>query len=176
MSGRNRIVLAGFLAGAVAIVTVAALAATGYLTRQPGERHWPQNNAEERRDSVMPTSVPSCEWPVHVAGRASRDQIDVMRCYLRALATHNVAGMKSVARIVPGGIVITKADFAHSADARSGVATIKLQRAGYAEVDPNAFPVRVTFADGARESVFMMVANAITIHSWRLMLGSEPQR
>jgi hypothetical protein len=157
------------------IAAATALGLAGYLLVQHlGHSMGDQPRAARQMNVEMPTFVPSCSWPMHVSGRASRDQIGLMRCYLRALSTDNYSGMYQVADLTCACRTrITRADFAHTADARSGVATIRLAPDGYAELDPNFFPVIVTFADGARERVFITEANPITIHAWRLMVGTR---
>jgi hypothetical protein len=72
-----------------------------------------------------PTSVPSCSWPLRVRGPATSEQAGLVRCYLRALATHDRSGMLAVADSTRAAMppTITRADFAHAADAQAGTAT-----------------------------------------------------
>jgi hypothetical protein len=44
----------------------------------------------------LPTSVPSCSWPLRVRG-ATSEQAGLIRCYLRALSNHDAAGLLAVA-------------------------------------------------------------------------------
>ena len=33
---------------------------------------------------ALPTSVPSCSWPLRVHGRVAADEVGLIRCYVRA--------------------------------------------------------------------------------------------
>lgn len=151
MPSRSHRVRVTMIAAAV-LAGVAVLGLTGYLAWHPGANLQPRAGAGV--NSVMPTFVPSCSWPLQVSGTASPNQTGLMRCYLRALAQGSAAEMLAVAyRVYPGGAHVSRAAFAHAADARSGVATIRLKPESSA--DPAYFPVVITFADGARESLFI---------------------
>jgi hypothetical protein len=103
-----------------------AIGLTGYLISHPGADHHPHTRAE--LNAIMPTFVPSCSWPLRVSGTASPEQARLMRCYLRALARHSTHEMLAVAyRVYPGGAHISRATFIHATDARSGIATIRLE-------------------------------------------------
>ena len=92
-----------------------------------------------------------------------------MGCYVRTLAERSTPGMLSVAyRVYPGEVHISPGAFARTADAPSGVAAIRLPNID----DPYNFPVTITFADGAREQVFMALANRASEHSWRLVVAA----
>ncbi len=68
----------------VAGVVLVLLAAGGYLV-------WRETSGG------LPTSVPSCSWPLRVRGPATGEQAGLIRCYLRALAGHDAAGFLAVA-------------------------------------------------------------------------------
>jgi len=117
----------------------------------------------------LPTSVPSCSWPLRVRGPATSDQGGLVRCYLRALAGRDSGGLLAVADTASTPIRITGADFAHASDARAGTATATFM------LNPNDDAnvlVTIAFADGARESVSMDLANPESGHSWRLLIGT----
>ena len=65
---------------------------------------------------------PSCSWALRIRGTATAEQAGVVRCYLRALAERDTAGLVAVADDNPP-VRITATDLAHSADARAGLAT-----------------------------------------------------
>jgi hypothetical protein len=67
--------------------------------------------------------TPSCSWPLHVRGKPAPGQVGLMRCYLKALAHRDAAGLLAIAE-APSPVRITKADLRHSADARAGLATV----------------------------------------------------
>lgn len=112
-----------------------------------------------------PTSVPSCSWPLTVAGKTTPVQTGLIKCYLRALAQRDRSGLSAVAD-QPAGI--TNADLALSGDARSGTA-----RAVFAPnlVASGTVDVDIEFADGAKTSVEMTLANPASWRSWRLQIG-----
>jgi hypothetical protein len=63
-------------------------------------------------------STPSCSWPLRVRGHATSEQAGLIRCYLRALAHHDAAGLRAVAYNDTNRTVrITAKDFRHAADA-----------------------------------------------------------
>ncbi|HET9897911.1 MAG TPA: hypothetical protein VFQ44_23525 [Streptosporangiaceae bacterium] len=118
---------------------------------------------------ALPTSTPSCSWPLRVHGRATSEQAGLIRCYLRALARHDAGGLLAVADTTSAPVRITAADFRHSADARSGLASARFV-AGQMD---DAYAVTITFGDGAREIVAMGLANPGSVHSWRLGVGTS---
>lgn len=120
----------------------------------------------------LPTSVPSCSWPLRVRGHPANEQAGLIRCYLRALAHHDVAGMLAVADTASGPVGITSRDFAHAADARQGVATAVFSAPG----EDNSRAVTIVFSDQARETVAMGLANPGSWHSWRLGIGTVAVR
>jgi hypothetical protein len=117
-----------------------------------------------------PTSVPSCSWPLRVRGPATGEQAGLIRCYLRALATHDQGGMLAVTDTSDAPVRITGADFAHAADARSGTATATFTPN---QDDTADFEVTVVFADRARQLLEMHAANPSSVHSWRLDIGTS---
>lgn len=84
----------------MAVLAGAALAGTG------GYLAWVQVTT-----GGLPTSVPSCSWALRVRGAATSEQAGLIRCYLRALASHDAAGLQAVA-------YGTSSDFRHAGDAR----------------------------------------------------------
>lgn len=112
--------------------------------------------------------TPSCSWPLRVDGKPTPAQDGLVRCYLRALAHRDTAGLLAVADNIPPAR-ITKADLAHSADAQSGVAM--------ATFTPNPFDstdvgLSIRYADGARDQLDItnMIARGGP-SSWRLDIG-----
>jgi hypothetical protein len=120
-------------------------------------------------DEGLPTSVPSCSWPLRVRGPATSEQAGLVRCYLRALASHDAGGLLAVADTAGAPIRITHADFTHAADARSGTATATFTPD---QTDTANIGVTISFADLARQTVDMRAANPSSAHSWRLDIGT----
>ncbi len=121
------------------------------------------------RDSDGPTSVPACSWSLRVLGHPDGGQAGLVRCYLRALAAGSAAGLLAVADTANAPVRITKASFAHAPDARSGLAAATFTRNQIASDVSN---VTIAFADGARESLEIDLANPDSGTSWRLVIGS----
>jgi hypothetical protein len=121
-----------------------------------------------------PTSVPSCSWPLRIRGPGTREQAGLVRCYLRALAAHDTSGMLGVADTTHANepLTITRAEFAHAADARSGTATATFRPD---DTDDAYIDVALAFADGARADVPMELANPASAHSWRMEIGTYPR-
>jgi hypothetical protein len=139
---------------AAVLVGVVVLAAGGYLV-------WGATAGG------LPTTVPSCSWPLRARGPATAERAGLVRCYLRALATHDAGGLLAVAYTTGTPVRITSADFKHSSDARSGTATATFVPG---EMD-YTFAVTIVFADHARENLAMAMANPGSAHSWRLGIG-----
>lgn len=119
----------------------------------------------------LPTSVPSCTWPLRVRGQGTVEQSGLIRCYVRALARHDSAGLLAVADTTSAPpIRISRADFAFSAAARTGTATATFIPNPN---DPAYVLVDIAFADGHRESVSMVQTNPGSSHSWRLQIGTH---
>jgi hypothetical protein len=118
--------------------------------------------------------TPTCSGPLQVRGTASRAQAGLVRCYVRALASGDTAGLMAVADGNPP-VRITSADLKYSADARAGLATATFTPN---PVDPNFPSVTITYADGAREYVDMANMSAIggswgwRMNSWRMDIGT----
>jgi hypothetical protein len=140
----------------VIAVVLVLLAAGGYLV-------WRETSGG------LPTSVPSCSWPLRVRGPGTEEQAGLVRCYLRALARHDAAGLLAVADTANTPVKITRADFTHSADAAAGTATAVFTPNPNDSADVE---VAISFADGAREGVSMDLANPASEHSWRLAIGT----
>jgi hypothetical protein len=112
----------------------------------------------------------SCSWRLHIRGRPAATQTRLVRCYLRALAHRDVAGLLAVAANI-SPVRITHADLAHAADARAGLAT--------ATFTPNPSDssfalLTVTYADGARAQ--LGIQNMIAMGGpsvWRLIIGTD---
>ena len=68
-------------------------------------------------------NTPSCSWSLRIQGKPAPAQAGLVRCYVRALAHRDTTALLAVAANVPA-VRITGADLAHSADARSGRATV----------------------------------------------------
>jgi hypothetical protein len=121
-------------------------------------------------EAIQTWGTPTCSWPLQVRGTASPAQAGLVRCYLRALASRDPAGLTAVAAGAPP-VRITNADLANSADARAGLATATFTP------NPNdttsAF-VTIIYADGVRENASMMNMIAMGGPSgWRMNIGTE---
>ena len=115
-------------------------------------------------------STPSCSWSLRIRGKPTPAQAGLVRCYLRALARHDTAGLLAVAPTTPA-VRITGADLTHSADARSGRATVTFLAA---LVDTYWVPVIITYADGA--TARLGVQNMIEMGGpsvWRMSIGTD---
>jgi hypothetical protein len=115
-------------------------------------------------------STPSCSWPLRIRGKPTAAQAGLVRCYLRALAGHDTGGLLAVADNMPP-VRITPADFAHSADARSGLATATFLPA---DVDVAWVPLTITYADGAQDRLGLQNLIAMGGPSvWRMPIGTD---
>jgi hypothetical protein len=115
-------------------------------------------------------STPSCSWPLRIRGKPTAAQAGLVRCYLRALAGHDTGGLLAVADNMPR-VRITPADFAHSADARSGLATATFLPA---DVDVAYVPLIIRYADGAKDRLGLQ--NLIAMggpSTWRMTIGTD---
>jgi hypothetical protein len=113
--------------------------------------------------------TPSCSWPLQVRGTATPEQAGLVRCYLRALAMRDAAGLMAVAEYIPA-VRITPADLAHSADARAGLATATFTPNPSDDTD---VLLTITYADGARETTGIINMIAMGGPSgWRLPIGT----
>jgi hypothetical protein len=120
--------------------------------------------------AIQTWGTPACSWPLQVRGTPSPAQAGLVRCYLRALASRDTAGLMAVAADIPQ-VRITSADLTYSADARAGLAT--------AAFTPNPEDtasdfVIITYADGVRENTGMINMGAMGGPSgWRMNIGTE---
>jgi hypothetical protein len=115
-------------------------------------------------------STPSCSWPLRVRGKPTAAQAGLVRCYLRALAERDTGGLAAVAGNMPP-VRITKADFAHSADARSGLATATFTPN---PSDPENALLTITYADGAGDRLGLQNLIAMGGPSvWRMTIGTD---
>lgn len=121
------------------------------------------------RDSDGPTSAPSCSWPLRVRGHPEDGQAGLVRCYLRSLAANSAQGLLAVADTANTPVRISKASFAHAPDARSGLAAATFTPS---QIASDISHVTITFADGAKESLEIDLANPNSGTSWRLVIGS----
>jgi len=115
-------------------------------------------------------TTPSCSWPLRILGKPSAAQAGLVRCYLRALAGHDTGGLGAVADYTPP-VRITRADLAHSADARSGLATATFLPA---DVDIAYMPLIIRYADGATDR--LGIENMIAMggpNTWRMTIGTD---
>jgi hypothetical protein len=121
-------------------------------------------------DAYQTRGTPVCSWPLQVRGTASRAQVGLVGCYLRALAQREPTGLMAVAADIPP-VRITSADLTYSADARAGLATAAFTP--NPEDTASAFVV-ITYADGVSESVGL--TNMIAMggpSGWRMDIGTQ---
>jgi hypothetical protein len=111
---------------------------------------------------------PSCSWPVRVKGSGTADEAGVVRCYVRALARHNMVGLYAVADYDPRPH-LTAADLKYSADARAGVATAVLVPNS---ISVSIVNVTITYADGVQETVVLNnMQDMGDASTWRVDIG-----
>jgi hypothetical protein len=121
-------------------------------------------------DAIQTSGTPVCSWPLQVRGTASPAQAGLVRCYLRALASRDTAGLMTVAAGIPP-VRITSADLRYPADARAGLATATFTPNPN---DTTSASVRITYADGVQENASMMNMIAMGGPSgWRMNIGTE---
>jgi hypothetical protein len=120
--------------------------------------------------AIQTWGTPACSWPLQVRGTASPAQSGLVRCYLRALASRDTAGLMAVAADIPP-VRITSADLAYAADARAGLAVATFTP------NPNDTTftgVRITYANGVQENASMMNMIAMGGPSgWRMNIGTQ---
>jgi hypothetical protein len=120
--------------------------------------------------AMQTRGTPACSWPLQVRGAPSPAQAGLVRCYLRALASRDTAGLMAVAADIPP-VRITSADLRDSADARTGLATAAFTPN---PEDTTSDFVIITYADGVRENASMMNMVAMGGPSnWRMNIGTE---
>jgi hypothetical protein len=113
--------------------------------------------------------APSCSWPLRIRGTATGEQAGLVRCYVKALAGRDKAGLYAVAQNIPR-VRITAADLTYSADARTGLATAYFAPSS---ISNSYVGLTITFADGAVESTGILDMAAIGGPStWRMTIGS----
>jgi hypothetical protein len=120
--------------------------------------------------AIQTWGTPTCSWPLQVRGTASPAQAGLVRCYLRALAGRDTAGLTAVAADIPP-VRITSADLRYSSDARAGLATAAFTPN---PEDPTSASVTITYADGVRENAGM--TNMIAMggpSGWRMNIGTD---
>ena len=133
-----------------------------------GARAW-GGRAAWQADETWGT--PACSWPVQVRGTASPAQAGLLRCYLRALASRDSAGLMAAAGDIPP-VRITRADLAHAADAGAGPATaIFTQNPS----DTSSAWVDIIYADGARDDDIGLTDMTAMGGSpgWRMDIGTD---
>ena len=114
--------------------------------------------------------TPSCSWPMRIRGAPTAAEAGLVRCYLRALARRDMAGLAAVADNMPP-VRVTRADLAHSADARSGLATATFLPA---DVDIAFIPLTIRYADGAGDRLALQNLAAMGgPWTWRMTIGTE---
>ena len=120
--------------------------------------------------AIQTRGTPTCSWPLQVRGTPSPAQAGLVRCYLRALAGQDTAGLLAVAADIPP-VRITSADLTYSADARAGLATAAFTPN---PEDTTSDFVIITYADGVRENASMMNMVAMGGPSgWRMNIGTD---
>jgi hypothetical protein len=122
------------------------------------------------RTAAKGGGTPACSWSLRVRGSASPPQARLIRCYLHALAHRDTSGLLAVAARIPP-VRITRADLAHAADARTGLATAAFTPN---PSDPTSCDVTITYADGATENIGMI--NMIAMGGapvWRIDIGTD---
>lgn len=166
-----------------ALIAVAGLWVTAGQPARIHSRHIrPAITVAERTD-FLPAALGRCQWPIRVHGKPARGQVYLTRCYLRALAQHDAASMRDLSEFVPKfgfRSQITSRDWADSADARTGVATAAFVQN---PVDSAQTAIRITFADGARETLAAIDMSAALRepaasagNAWRFPIGTKVRR
>ena len=113
----------------------------------------------------LPGAAPACSWPLRVAGHATAAQAGLVRCYLRALAEHDLAALKP---LVNPTHRVTKAQLAQTADARSGRASATIT---LSPEDTGIATVRIDYADGVVSQFGIEIVNPDSAGSWRIDIG-----
>jgi hypothetical protein len=112
---------------------------------------------------------------MRVEGNANSQQVGLVRCYLRDLASSDHQGLAELMAITSQGAHITAHDLVHAKDARSGVASAWFKQN---PVDPTNASVQITFADGATwyGGLYNMISFAPQgPNEWRMAIGSDWQ-
>jgi hypothetical protein len=118
-----------------------------------------------------PTPALSCSWPLRVRGEPAPGEAGAVRCYLKALAQRDMAGLYTTAYsdYGDGSVHLTNAAFTHSADARAGLATATFTGNS---TDTGLAEVMIDYADGAHNDLGLQIANPQSANSWRLNIGT----
>src|SRR5437879_8004856 len=114
-----------------------------------------------------PGAVPACSWPLRVVGHATAAQAGLIRCYLRAVAGHNLTALQG---LVNPTYRVTKAQFTHVADARAGRASATITPN---DIDTGIATVQIDYADGVVSHFAIEIVNPDTAGSWRIVIGSS---
>ena len=112
-----------------------------------------------------PGAAPACSWPLRVSGPATAAQTGLIRCYLQAVAQHNLGALKGLAS---PAYRPTGAQLARAADARAGLATATVTMSSD---DTGIGTVQIDYADGATSSFGIEIVNPTVTGSWRLDIG-----
>lgn len=113
----------------------------------------------------LPGAAPACSWPLRVAGPATAAQSGLIRCYLRAVAGHNLAALRG---LVNPTYRATEAQLAQTADARAGRASATITPS---PEDTGIATVRIDYADGVVFQFAIEIVNPDTAGSWRIDIG-----
>jgi hypothetical protein len=116
----------------------------------------------------LPGAAPACSWPLRVAGHATAAQAGLVRCYLRAVAEHNLAALKE---LVSPRYRVTKAQLTQTADAWAGRASATITPS---PEDTGLATVRIDYADGATCQFGIEIVNPQAAGSWRIDIGPAP--
>jgi hypothetical protein len=116
-------------------------------------------------DHGLPGAAPACSWPLRVDGHATAAQAGLIRCYLQAVAHHDLGALRGLDNPVYRA---TGAQLAQTADARSGLATATVTMS---PEDTGIGTVRIGYADGATISFGIEIVNPSVAGSWRLDIG-----
>jgi hypothetical protein len=139
------------------LVIGAVLSATCLVLAGTGAWVWSRATSGD-----LPASTPTCSWPLRIRGQPNAGEPGLVRCYLRALARRDRAGLSAVAWYGQ----VTKADMAHWADARAGMATATFTPN---ETDSAYTYLKITYADGATDvNLGIDEENPSVINSWRI--------
>jgi hypothetical protein len=112
-----------------------------------------------------PGAAPACSWPLRVTGHATAAQTGLIRCYLQAVAQHDLGALKGLANPV---YRVTGAQLAQTADAQVGLATATITMS---PDDTGIGAVQIDYADGATCSFGIEIVNPQVAGSWRLDIG-----
>ena len=114
----------------------------------------------------LPGAAPACSWPLRVTGHATAAQTGLIRCYLQAVAQHDLGALNGLAN---PAYRVTGAQLAQTADARAGLAAAAI---AMSPDDTGIGTVLINYADGATCSFGIEIVNPQVAGSWRLDLGA----